>query len=71
MGSCGHGTLKSLVSQAWIDELSCFFACWYKFMKAVSYCNKYWVGKVKSGQGLLGHRALKSGVSGERFDELS
>ena len=40
-------------------------------MKAVSYFNKYWVGKVKSWQGLLGRRALKSGVSGERFDELS
>ena len=28
-GFWGHGTLKSAVSQEWMDELSCdFFACW-------------------------------------------
>ena len=37
----GHGTLKSAVSQEWIDELDWFFACWYKFMKDKSYFNNY------------------------------
>ena len=30
----GLGTPKSVVSQEWIDEMSWFFTCWYKFMKA-------------------------------------
>ena len=46
------GTQKSPVSQDWMDELGRFFACWYKFMKAKSYFNNYWVGLVKNWQGL-------------------
>ena len=33
----GHETLKSAASQEWIDEMSWFFACWYKFRKAKGY----------------------------------
>ena len=47
-GLSGHGTLKSAVSQEWIDEMCWFFACWYKFRKAKSYFNNYWVGMVKN-----------------------
>ena len=35
-GLSGHGTLKSAVSQEWIDDMCWFFACWYKFRKAKS-----------------------------------
>ena len=52
---CGHlglGTLKTAVSQEWIYELGWFFACLYKFMKAKSYFNNYWVDMVKNGQSL-------------------
>ena len=38
-GLLGLGTIKSAVSQEWIDEMSWFFACWYKFSKAKSYLN--------------------------------
>ena len=47
-GLLGLGTLKSAVSQEWNN----FFACWYKFMKAKSYLNNYWVDVVKNGQSL-------------------
>ena len=32
-GPLGLRTLKSAVSEEWIDQLGCFFACWYKFRK--------------------------------------
>ena len=51
-GLLGLRTLKSAVSQEWIDELGWFLACWYKFMKAKSYFNNYWVSVVKNGRGL-------------------
>ena len=69
-GLLGHGTLKSAVSREWIDELDWFFACWYKFMKAKSYFNNYWVGMVKNGQGLKDLGILKPGISHKWFDEL-
>ena len=70
-GFFGLGTLKSAVSQEWIDEISWFFACWYKFRKAESSFDNYWVGIVKDGWNLIDRGALKSGVSHKWFDELS
>ena len=67
----GLGTLKSAVSQEWIDEMSWFLACWYKFTKGKSYFNNYWLGMVKNEWGLIDHGTLKSGVSHKWFDELS
>ena len=58
----GLRTLKFAVSQEWIDEMSWFFACWYKFRKAKSYFNNYWVGMVKNEQGLINYGTLKSVV---------
>ena len=70
-GLLGLRTLKSAVSQEWIDELGWFFACWYKCMKAKSYFNNYWVVVVKNGQGLKGCGTLKWDISYKWFDELS
>ena len=64
-------TLISAVSQEWIDEMSWFFACWYKFSESKSYFDNYWVGMVKNGWGIIDHGTLKSGVSHKLFDELS
>ena len=36
------------------------FACWYKFGKAKSYFNKFWVVLSKNGRGFLGLEMLKS-----------
>ena len=55
-GLLGLGTLKSAVSQEWVDQMSWFFACWYKFRKAKSYFNNYRVGMVKNECGLIDHR---------------
>ena len=41
------GTPKSVVSQEWIDEMSWFFTCWYKFRKAKSYFNNSWMDMLK------------------------
>ena len=70
-GLLGLRTPKAAVSQEWINELGWFFACWYKFMKAKSYFNNYWVVVVKNGQGLNDRGTLKPGVSHKWFDELS
>ena len=67
----GHGTVKSAVSQEWIDELSWFWTWWYNFRKNKSYFNKFYVGVVKTWCGLLVHETLKSAISGEWIDELS
>ena len=61
----------SAVTQEWTNELGWFFACWYKFMKAKSYFNNYWVGVVKNEQGLKDRGTLKPGTSHKWFDELS
>ena len=45
-------TVKSALSQEWIDETRLFFACLYKFMESKSYFNKYWVDMVKNGGSL-------------------
>ena len=70
-GLLGLGTLKSAVSQEWIDEMGWFFACRYKFMKAKSYFNNCWVDVVKNGRGLKYCGTLKLGISHKWFDELS
>ena len=59
----GLGTLKYAVSQVWIDEFGWFFACWYKFWKAKSYFNNYWMGMVKNGEGLIDHGTFKLSAS--------
>ena len=38
----------------WID----FFACWYKFRKAKSSFNDFWVDGIKNGHGHLVHETL-------------
>ena len=70
-GLLGCGTLTSAVSQEGIYELVWFFTCWFKFTKAKSYFDNYWVDMVKNGQGLIDHGILKPGVSHTWFDELS
>ena len=69
-GLLGLGALKSVLFQEWIDGMGWFFALWYKFRKAESYFNNYWVGMFKNGRGLVDHGTLKSGVSHKWFDEL-
>ena len=64
----GHGILNLVVSQARIDEMNWFFACWWKFRKANSYFNDFWVDMVKNRHGHLIHEILKSA---EWFYELS
>ena len=67
----GLGTVKSAVSQEWIDELNWCCVCLCKFRKAKSYCNRYGVGVGKYEHGLLGHGTLRSALSQEWIDELS
>ena len=62
-GLFGIVTLKSAVSQEWIDEISWLLPYWYKFRKAKSHFDNYWVGIVKNWWGLIDHGTLKSGVS--------
>ena len=50
----GHRALKLTLSQKWTDEINWFFACWYKFRKAKSWFNDFWMGLLKKGQGPLG-----------------
>ena len=58
-GQSGHGTLKLTVSQNWTDEITWFFACYYKCRKAESWFNHFWVCLVKDGSGFLIHEMLK------------
>ena len=51
--------------------MSWFSACWYKFRKAKSYFNNYWVGMVKNGWGLTDHGTPRSGLSHKWLDEFS
>ena len=70
-GVVGLGTLKCAVSQEWTDELGWFCACWYKFMKAKSYFNSYWVGVVKNRRGLKDRGTLKPVIFHKWYGELS
>ena len=65
----GSWTVKSAVSQEWIDELNWCCVCLCKFRKAKS--NRYGVGVGKYEHGLLGHGTLRSALSQEWIDELS
>ena len=37
------------MSQEQMDRMNSFFACWWKFRKALSYFTDFWVGVVKRG----------------------
>ena len=70
---CGHSGLKKLklaVSQEEINGVNSFLVCWWKFGKAKSYFNNFWM-IVKNGCGLLGLGNLKSAVSQEWFESMS
>ena len=64
-GLLGPETLKSSVSQEWIDEMSWFVSSWYKFRKAKSCFNNYLVGVVKNEWALIDHGTLNLGVAPE------
>ena len=66
----GPGTLKLAASQEGIHGVNWFFAWRYKFRKAKSFYDNYWVGVVGNGRGFLSHGNLKSAVSQEWTDEL-
>ena len=66
----GLGTLKSAISQEWINKMSWVFACWDKFRKAKSYFNDYWVGMVKNGQDPIDNMGLLNQAYLNWFDEL-
>ena len=48
------------ISQEENDGINWFFVFIYKFRKAKSYFNNFWVGMVQSGLGCLDHGTLKS-----------
>ena len=54
---------ETFVSQKWIAVMSWFFVRWYKFRKAKSYFNNYWMDIVKNGPDILCDESRKSGVS--------
>ena len=73
-GHSGHRTLKltvSQVSQEVINGINWSLVCSYKFRKAKSYFDKFWVVMVKNGHCLLGLGTQKCAVSQEWIDEMS
>ena len=62
--------IYNIYSRQWIDGMSWFFPCWYKFGKAKRKFYKYWVVR-KMAKNLLHHETQKSGVSHKWFDESS
>ena len=62
-GESGYRTLKLTVSQECTDRVTKFFKCWYKFRKAKSCFNDFWVGMVKNGHDLLVQETIKSALS--------
>ena len=66
----GLRTLKLAVSQETINGIN-YFWCVYKFRKAKSSFNNFWVVVVKNSCGLLGLVTRKSAVSQESVDEVS
>ena len=67
----GCKALKLTVSQEWIDGMSWYFACWWKFRKAKSCFNDFWVGIVRNGHDHLVQETLKSAVYKEWVYEFS
>ena len=62
---CGHSVLRTLklaVCQGKFDEINWFLVCWYKFMKAKSCLNNFFVVVVKNECGLLILGTLKSAL---------
>ena len=70
-GQSSHRTLKLTVSRGLIDWMNWYFPYWYKFRKAKSYFNDFWVGIVRNGHGYLIHETLKSAVYREWVYEFS
>ena len=54
---------KSTISPEHINEISWFFACWYKLTKTKSWSKNFLVGMVKNGCCQFGHMTLKLIVS--------
>ena len=74
MGGCehsGHRTLKLAVSQEVINGINKSFAWWYKFRKAKSYCDNYWVCLIENELGLFIHGNRNSSVCQEWIVELT
>ena len=62
---CGHSVLRTLklaVCQGIMNGINWFLVCWYKFMKAKSYFNNFFVVVVKDVCDLLILGTLKSAV---------
>ena len=55
--------LKSNMSLEQTDEITWFFACWYKFMDSKSWVKNIGMGVVNNGYGHSGYRTLKLAVS--------
>ena len=70
-GKSGHMTQKSTVSQERINGINWFLVCWWKFRKAWSYVNKFWMLVFKNGCGLLGLFGSLKSVSREWMNEMS
>ena len=51
--------VKLTLSQEWIDGMNWFFACWWKFRKAKSCLNAFWVGVVKTSFDYLANETVK------------
>ena len=60
MGGCGQKRAWDSDFNKWINLATLLHD--YIFKKAKSYFNSYWVGIVKHGCVLLGHRILKSAI---------
>ena len=62
LGGCGQKWTWDSNFNEWINLAEFLHANIYIFKKAKSYFNSYWVGMVKYGCVLLGHRILKSAI---------
>ena len=49
LGLVGHRAVESAVSQEWFNEFSWFLVYWYKFRKAKSCFNSYWMDILNMG----------------------
>ena len=58
------------VCQGEMNRINWFLVCWYKFKKAKSYFNNFFVVVAKNESGFLGLGILKYVVSEESFNEM-